>query len=73
MTMLTYREAAKRTRRASNTIRHWRRQGMPMGWDRRDGQLVRVVDEGILLAWWRDRMDNNPVHQARVRATLRRE
>ncbi|AVL96916.1 MULTISPECIES: hypothetical protein [Microbacterium] len=71
MTMLTYREAAQRVRRSRRTIRHWKLQGMRMGWDRRDGQLVRVVDEDVLLAWWRDRMDNDPVWQNRVRAKLR--
>jgi hypothetical protein len=27
----------------------------------------RVVDETTLLAWWRDRMTNDPVHQNRIR------
>ncbi|KRD51946.1 hypothetical protein [Microbacterium sp. Root280D1] len=71
MTMLSYRESAARVRRAFNTIRHWRRQGMPMGWELRDGQMVRVVDEDVLLAWWRDRMDNDPVWQNRIRAKIR--
>lgn len=65
---LTYREAAKRTGRAYNTIRHWRRQGMPMGWEIRNGQKVRTVDEAVLLRWWRQRLKNWPAHQYRLRA-----
>lgn len=71
MRMLTYREAAQRVRRSRRTIRHWKFQGMRMEWDRRDGQLVRVVNEHVLLAWWRDRMDNDPVWQNRLRAKIR--
>jgi transposase len=68
MPTLTYREAAKRTGRAYNTIRHWRRQGMPMGWETRNGQKVRTVDERVLLKWWRERLKNWPAHQYRLRA-----
>lgn len=42
-----------------------------MGRERRDGQLVRVVEEDVLLAWWRDRMENNPVSQNRIRSKKR--
>lgn len=73
MTMLSYREAAKRVRRSRRTIRHWKLQGMHMSWERRDGQLIRVVDEDVLLAWWRDRMDNDPVWQNRIRAKIRNQ
>lgn len=69
--MLSYREAAIRVRRSRRTIRYWKLQGMRMGWERRDGQMVRVVDESVLLAWWRDRMDNDPVWQNRIRAKIR--
>lgn len=31
----------------------------------RDGE--RVVDEEVLLAWWRDRLDAWPAHQYRLR------
>lgn len=31
------------------------------------GQRVRVVDEKVLLAWWRDRMRTSPVHFYRMR------
>jgi hypothetical protein len=41
---------------------------MPMGWEIRDGQRVRVVEEKILLAWWRQRLQNWPTHQYRLRA-----
>lgn len=71
MTLLTYREAATRVRRSRRTIRYWKLQDMRMGWERRDGQLVRVVEEDVLLAWWRDRMDNDPVWQNRIRAKIR--
>lgn len=66
--LLTYREAAKRVRRSIKTIKRWRRNGMPMTWDTRAGQRVRVVDETTLLAWWRDRLLADPVHQARMRS-----
>lgn len=65
--MLTYREAAARVRRSVKTIKRWRRHGMHMGWGISDGQHVRVVDETTLLAWWRDRLQADPVHNARIR------
>lgn len=71
MRFLTYRQAAKRVGRSVRTINRWRRGGMPMGWETRDGEKVRVVREDILLAWWRDRLDNWPTHQYRMRAKLR--
>lgn len=60
---LTYRQAAKRVRRSTRTIKRWRRAGMPMQWE--DGR--RVVDEDTLLAWWRARLQADPVHQLRLR------
>ena len=63
--LLTYREAAKRVRRSVRTIKRWRRSGMPMSFDELGR---RVVDEQVLLAWWRARMTADPVHQARLRA-----
>jgi hypothetical protein len=62
---LTYRDAARRVRRSVRTIKRWRRGGMAM---RFDEQGCRVVNEQTLLAWWRDRMTADPVHQARIRA-----
>lgn len=70
MPMLTYREAARRVRRTRRTIRYWRQRGMPMSWEIRDGQRCRVVDEDTLLAWRRDRLKNDPVHQQRLRKQL---
>lgn len=67
MPLLTYREAAVRVGRSVRTLWRWRRNGMPMSWDVRDGQRVRVVDERVLLAWWRERLRNDPVHQLRMR------
>ncbi|WP_157540803.1 WhiB family transcriptional regulator [Microbacterium sp. XT11] len=32
------------------------------------GQRYRVVEESVLLAWWRDRMNASPVHFYRMRA-----
>lgn len=68
MPMLTYREAAKRVGRSRRAIRYWRQAGMPMTWETREGQRVRVVDEQVLLAWWRQRLQNDPAHQYRLRA-----
>jgi hypothetical protein len=61
---LTYRQAAKRVRRSVNTIKRWRRHGLVMGFDDRGR---RVVDEAVLLAYWRARMAEWPVHQYRLR------
>ena len=44
---------------------------MPMQWRVDDaGQRVRVVDETVLLAWWRDRMQASPVHFYRMRKRI---
>ncbi|WP_431785363.1 hypothetical protein [Microbacterium maritypicum] len=64
---LTYREAAARTHRSIRSINRWRRGGMPMEWQKRDGQRVRVVRLDILLAWWRERLNSDPAHQYRLR------
>lgn len=68
---LTYREAARRVHRSVKTIKRWRRNGMPMGWEVREGQSCRVVAEDALLAWWRKTMNADPIHQARMRAAPR--
>lgn len=47
----TYREAAARVRRHPQTIRKWRKRGLPMGWD---GQGRRIVAHADLLKWWRE-------------------
>lgn len=68
MPLLSYREAAKKVHRTKRCIEYWRARGMEMGWDTRDGQRVRVVDEDVLLAWWRERLKNDPAHRYRLRA-----
>ncbi len=73
MTKLTYREAARRVHRSTRAIRRWRLNGMPMGWEVRGGQRVRVVEERVLLAWWRERMQNWPPHIYRLRRLLAEE
>lgn len=46
------------------TIKRWRRDGLVMGVDAKGR---RVVAEAALLAWFRDRLDADPVHQQRMR------
>jgi hypothetical protein len=58
-----YRQAARRIGRSENTIKRYRRCGMPM--PLRDGR--RVVREDVLLAWYRERLQAWPIHQARMR------
>ncbi|MEQ6898995.1 hypothetical protein [Microbacterium sp. KR10-403] len=70
VTLLTYREAATRVHRSIRTIKRWRRHGLPMSWDHQDGQRVRVVELEILLAWYRDRLQADPIHQQRLRRRL---
>lgn len=67
MATLTYREAARLVRRSTRTIKRWRLNGMPMGWEDRNGQRMRVVDQDVLQAWFRERLDNWPTHQWRMR------
>jgi len=65
MTWLTYREAARRVQRSTRAIKRWRANGMPMTFDTAGR---RIVDELVLLAWFRARLQADPVHQARMRA-----
>ncbi|WP_279367376.1 hypothetical protein [Microbacterium testaceum] len=67
MATLSYREAARTVRRSVRTIKRWRSAGMTMTWEIRQGQRVRVVDEDLLFATLRDRLDADPVHQYRLR------
>lgn len=67
MNLLTYRQAAARVGRSPRAIRYWRQNGMPMDWATRDGQKVRVVEESVLLGWWRDRLRNDPANKWRMR------
>ncbi len=64
---LTYKEASVRVKRSVRAINRWRRNGMPMSWEIRDGKRVRVVEVDTLLAWWRDRLTAWPPHQYRLR------
>ncbi len=65
---LNYAEAAKRVKSSERTVKRWRREGMLMEWDAdEDGQWHRVVEESVLLAWWRQKMQASPVHQIRLR------
>lgn len=73
MAQLTYREAAKHTGRSVRAIKRWRQHGMTMTWDTRHGQRVRVVELRTLNAWWRKRMQNDPVWQNILRAQIARE
>ncbi|MCT1363947.1 hypothetical protein [Microbacterium sp. p3-SID131] len=68
--MLTYRQAARRVGRSMRAVRYWRARGMPMSWEIREGQKVRVVEKSVLLAWWRERMKNDPVYQINLRKRL---
>ncbi|HEY9310271.1 MAG TPA: hypothetical protein VIP82_20905 [Microbacterium sp.] len=68
--LLTYRQAAALVKRSPRTIRYWRQQGMPMGWEERDGQLVRVVEQEVLQAWFRARLVAWPTHRWRMRKKL---
>lgn len=59
-----YVRAARRVGRTTGTMKRWRREGMPMSW--RNG--VRIVREDVLLATYRERLMNDPVHRHRIRA-----
>lgn len=62
---LTYKQAAKRVGRSVRTVKRWRRSGMPMTFN---SAGERIVQEPVLLAWWRERLDAWPTHQYRLRA-----
>lgn len=68
--LLTYREAAARVHRSIHAIKRWRRGGMEMGWERREGQWMRVVDEEVLLVEYRTRLLGWPIHQQRMRKMI---
>jgi hypothetical protein len=57
---LTYWQAARRVRRSVDTIQRWRRAGMPMSYDARGR---RVVEEAVLLAYWRQAMVADPTRR----------
>lgn len=62
---LTYRQAAKRVHRSVRQIKQWRHDGMPMGVDERGR---RTVDERVLLAEYRRRLNAWPAHRYRMRS-----
>lgn len=64
MGLLTYEQAARRVLKDVVTIKRWRRNGLRMTTDEHGR---RVVEESVLLAWWRERMASDPIHQARMR------
>lgn len=66
---LSYPEAAKRVKRSVRNVRRWHSEGMPMTMF--DGQMF--VEESVLLAWWRDRLNASPVHFYRMRALAREQ
>ena len=66
---LTYKEAAARVKRSKRAIQRWRKSGMPMGFN---AAGERIVAERTLLAEFRRRLRNDPVHQQRLH-TLKRD
>lgn len=70
---LTYKAAAKHVGRSVTAIRLWGRQGMPLGWKTIDGQRTRVVREDVLMATFREKLKNDPSHQAKLRRIRREE
>lgn len=69
---LTFTAAATRVGRSRRVIRLWGQQGMPLAWKTIDGQRTRVVREDVLMATFREKLKNNPSHQAKMRR-IRRE
>ena len=63
-TCYDYYAAAKRVGRNHRTIKRWRRENMLMTWH---GEM-RIVREDVLLSWLRQKPNNSPVHQYRLRA-----
>lgn len=72
-TWLDYKEAAVRVRSSEATMRRWAAAGMPMIWGERSGQRARLVDEEVLLAWWREKLTTAPVHYYRRRRRSREQ
>lgn len=44
-----------------------------MVWGVREGQRVRLVDDDVLRAWWRERMAHDPVWQNELRRRFREQ
>lgn len=69
---LSYAEAARRIGRTDRNIRRWRQEGMPMSWRiGSDNQRERVVNEEVLLKWFREKLKASPAHYYRLRAIAR--
>lgn len=69
---LTYAEAARRMGRSKRNILRWRTEGMPVEWHVYEGgQRCRVIDEAVLLKWFREKLKNSPAHYYRMRAIAR--
>lgn len=67
-TWLTVVEAAARVKSNRRTVERWIADGLQIEWRRDDiGRRYRVVELDTLLAWWRQKMQNSPVHQYRLR------
>lgn len=68
-TFLTYADAAKRVSSSVRTVNRWAAAGMAVEWRAEDdGRRFRVVEESVLLKWYRERMTASPVHFYRMRA-----
>lgn len=63
---LTFNAAAKRVGRSQRLIRLWGQQGMPLAWKTIDGQRTRVVQERVLLEWFRAKLKGHPANRARM-------
>ncbi len=73
MATLSYREAARTVRRSVRTIKRWRSAGHDHDMGDPAGPAVRVVDEDLLFATLRARLDAWPSHQYRLRRRRRAE
>ncbi|WP_127818247.1 WhiB family transcriptional regulator [Microbacterium sp. CPCC 204701] len=70
---LDYKEAAARVRSSEAIVRRWAAAGMPMVWGERNGQRARLVDEQVLLTWWREKLKTAPVAYYRRRRRAREQ
>lgn len=61
----TYEDAARRVNKDPRTIKRWRRNGMPMSFNSAGERIVR---EDHLLEWFRQTLQNSPIHYYRMRA-----
>lgn len=66
-TWYTYTGAAQRVEQDPRTIRNWRWQSMPMSFNSAGERIPR---EDHLLEWFRQALQNSPVHYYRRRASV---